>query len=90
MTDPQAELRHAISATTGSARAFAVVIDSHERTVRRWLAGDRAIPGPVLQLCRLLTARPSLARLLRVSPTHDPRRDADGQPARQRQPDPRV
>ena len=62
MTDP---LRDAIEATTQSARAFAALIGSDERTVRRWLAGDRAIPGPVLTLCRLLMLRPSLVRLLR-------------------------
>jgi len=62
MADP---LRDAIAATTGSARAFATLIGSDERTVRRWLAGDRAIPGPVLTLCRLLVMRPRLLRLLR-------------------------
>lgn len=64
----EAELREAIEATTGSARAFAGLIGSDERTVRRWLAGDRAIPGPVLALCRLLIARPKLARLLEKKP----------------------
>jgi len=57
-------LREAITATTGSARAFAALIGSDERTVRRWLAGERGIPGPVLALCRLLVARPTLAKLL--------------------------
>jgi DNA-binding transcriptional regulator YiaG len=57
-------LRQAITATTESARAFAAMIGSDERTVRRWLAGDRSIPGPVLALCRLLIARPKLMKLL--------------------------
>jgi DNA-binding transcriptional regulator YiaG len=58
-------LRAAIMATTQSARAFASLIGSDERTVRRWLAGDRELPGPVVTLCRLLIERPSLLRLLR-------------------------
>jgi DNA-binding transcriptional regulator YiaG len=62
---PANSLRDAIAATTESARAFAGLIGSDERTVRRWLAGDREIPGPVLTLCRLLIARPRLIRLLR-------------------------
>jgi len=53
-------LRAAIGATTNSARAFAAMIGSDERTVRRWLAGDRDIPGPVLTLCRLLVAYPGM------------------------------
>lgn len=61
---PDAILRDAIAATTESARAFAGLIGSDERTVRRWLAGDRSIPGPVLALCRLLIAKPRLMRLL--------------------------
>jgi DNA-binding transcriptional regulator YiaG len=57
-------LRAAIDATTGSARAFAGLIGSDERTVRRWLAEERAIPGPVCTLCRLVIAKPHLVRLL--------------------------
>lgn len=57
-------LRAAIAATTQSARAFARLIEADERTVRRWLAGDSKVPGPVLVLCRLLVMRPALARLL--------------------------
>ena len=58
--EPTDGLRAAIGATTNSARAFAAMIGSDERTVRRWLAGDRNIPGPVLTLCRLLVAYPGM------------------------------
>lgn len=57
-------LRNAIAATTKSDRAFAKLIWVDERTVRRWVAGEREIPGPVLVLCRLLIARPTLMALL--------------------------
>ena len=59
-------LRAAIAATTTSDRAFAVLIWVDERTVRRWLAGDREIPGPVMVLCKLLIARPTLVRFLQI------------------------
>ena len=59
-------LQEAITAVGATARAFAGMIGSHERTVRRWLAGEREIPGPVLALCRLLIERPSLIRFLRL------------------------
>ena len=32
-----------------------------DRTVRRWLAGDREIPGPVETACELLTKHPDEA-----------------------------
>lgn len=57
-------LRAAIMASTQSARAFALLIGSDERTVRRWLAGDRKTPGPVVTLCRLVIVRPSIAKLM--------------------------
>lgn len=36
----------------GSARAYAGTIETDERTVRRWLAGDRPIQGVTLALLR--------------------------------------
>jgi DNA-binding transcriptional regulator YiaG len=53
-----------MEATGLSARSLARVLDVDERTVRRWLAGDREIPGPALQLLRLLTAKPKLVAVL--------------------------
>lgn len=59
-------LRQALQRTGLSARAFSHVLSVDERTVRRWIAADRPMPGPVIQLCRLLIANPELvARLVR-------------------------
>jgi DNA-binding transcriptional regulator YiaG len=66
MSDPLALLRQAIDSTTGSARAFAGAIGVDERTIRRWLAEERPIPGPVVTLCRILCDRPAL--LIRPPP----------------------
>lgn len=67
MPDNPALLRAAITASGLSARGFAVdVLAVDERTVRRWLAGDSAVPGPVVQLCRLIVAEPSLVLALGV------------------------
>lgn len=57
-------LQAAIDASGHSARAFASVLAVDERTVRRWLAEDRGIPGPVVQLCRLIVHDPSLVDIL--------------------------
>jgi DNA-binding transcriptional regulator YiaG len=57
-------LRYALQRTALSARAFSNVLAVDERTVRRWLAADRPMPGPVIQLCRLLTASPELVTRL--------------------------
>lgn len=52
-------------ATTGLSQvAIAAVLSVDARTVRKWLAGDRAIPGPAVQLCRALVHDPGLARAL--------------------------
>jgi len=60
MTDIEL-LERAIEASGLSARRFAVrVLDVDERTVRRWEGNERAIPGPVLQLCRLVIENPRL------------------------------
>lgn len=53
--DNPALLRAAIEASGLSARRFAVeVLAVDERTVRRWIAGDREMPGPAVQICRLI------------------------------------
>lgn len=59
------DLIHAAMESTGlSARALSRVLDCDERTIRRWLAGDRAMPGPARQLCRALATDPSLVLAL--------------------------
>lgn len=60
----RALLEQAIANTELSARAFARALAVDERTVRRWQAGDRDVPGPVVQLCRLLISDPQLVLLL--------------------------
>lgn len=46
-----------------SGEAFARLVDVQSgRTVRRWLAADREIPGPVSQLLRLLSKMPATKR----------------------------
>ena len=58
-------LRSAIEASGLSARRFAVdVLAVDERTVRRWLAGDRDMPGPAVQLCRLVVANSDVVEAL--------------------------
>lgn len=61
---PRDILREAITATGLSDRAFARVLAVDERTVRRWIAVDREIPGPAVQLCRAIIAEPSIVLLL--------------------------
>lgn len=57
-------LELAIAQTQLSARAFSHVMSVDERTIRRWLAGERDVPGPVIQLCRLLVSDPQLVLML--------------------------
>lgn len=58
MTDIEL-LRTAIDVSGMSARQFAVsVLLRDERTVRRWLAGDRPIPQVVLEHLQTLVAAP--------------------------------
>jgi DNA-binding transcriptional regulator YiaG len=55
------DLIYAAMESTGlSARALSQVLDCDERTVRRWLEGSRAMPGPARQLCRVLVHDPSV------------------------------
>lgn len=63
MTDR--DLIQAAMASTGlSARALSHVLDCDERTIRRWLAGERPMPGPARQLLRILALEPALALAL--------------------------
>lgn len=61
---PLEQLKKAIAATGLSDRAFAALIDVDERTVRRWLADDREIPGTVRVVCRAILRDPSIIALL--------------------------
>lgn len=61
-------LRAALTATGLSQLALAEALGVDGRTVRRWLAGDSAVPGPVDRLCRLLAAEPSLVLQLTPRP----------------------
>lgn len=66
MSDPM--LARAIAASGLSARSFAALLEVDERTVRRWLAGDRAIPGPVLMIARAIIRDPRIVALLAPPP----------------------
>ena len=57
-------LREAIAASGLSARAFAAFLEVDERTVRRWLAEEREIPGPVRVICRAIIRDPSIVASL--------------------------
>jgi DNA-binding transcriptional regulator YiaG len=57
-------LRDAIAASGLSARSFAALLEVDERTVRRWLSGDREIPGPVLVICRAILRDPGVVAAL--------------------------
>lgn len=57
-------LRDAIAASGLSARGFAALLDVDERTVRRWLAGERSVPGTVGVVCRAVIADPRIAHAL--------------------------
>lgn len=46
---------------SGLARLFRVQSD---RTIRKWEAGERDIPGPAQVLIRLLALKPNLLRVL--------------------------
>ena len=57
-------LTDAIAASGLSARSFAALLEVDERTVRRWLAGDREIPGPVVVICRAIIRDPRIVASL--------------------------
>lgn len=70
MTDTEL-LARAIEVSGLSARRFAVaVLGVDERTVRRWLAGDRELQSTVRLVCKALLRRPKLAKELAIE--HDP------------------
>lgn len=54
----------AIAASGLSARAFAALIEVDERTVRRWKADEREIPGPVIVICRAILRNPAIVAAL--------------------------
>ena len=58
------ELAKAIDASGLSARSFAALIRVDERTVRRWLAGDREVPGPVEVIARAIIRDPQIVAAL--------------------------
>jgi DNA-binding transcriptional regulator YiaG len=51
-----ADLRAALAGLGLSQVGFARIARVDPRTVRKWVAGDRAIPGPVVVLIELLQA----------------------------------
>jgi DNA-binding transcriptional regulator YiaG len=59
MTDAEL-LRDAIRLSGLSARAFAGLLKVDERTVRKWLAEDRRVPGPIIVICRAIIRNPAL------------------------------
>lgn len=64
MPNPADLLNAAIAASGLSARGFAVgVLAVDERTVRRWIAGDRGVPGTVLVVCQAIVDDPRLAHV---------------------------
>jgi len=52
-----AELRAALADLGLSQVGFARVARVDPRTVRKWVAGERSIPGPIVVLIELLRAR---------------------------------
>ena len=58
-------LRRAIDATDFSDRAFARrVLNVDERTLRRWLACERRVPGPVIAVSQTIVDHPVIARAM--------------------------
>lgn len=62
---PATLLPDAIAASGLSARSFAAIIAVDERTVRRWIAGERDVPGPVRVICRAILDNPGIIDALR-------------------------
>lgn len=58
--DRLAELRKAIKASGLTKSDFAHMIQVNVRTVRRWLADERAIDGPAATLFYLIATEPKL------------------------------
>lgn len=58
-------LRRAIDVTDFSDRAFARrVLNVDERTVRRWLASERRVPGAVIAISQAIIDHPVIARAM--------------------------
>lgn len=68
MTPPET-LRQAIAVSGLSARSFAALLEVDERTVRKWLAGDRGLHGPALVICRAIIRDPRVVAMLAPSET---------------------
>lgn len=69
MSDRAQMLRDAIAASGLSARSFAALMSVDERTVRRWLAEDREVPGAVWVISRAIIRNPALVAELAPSET---------------------
>ena len=61
-----ADLRAALAALELTQGGFARLVRVDARTVRRWVAGDREIPGPVIAIVEWLTERPAIRRELGI------------------------
>lgn len=61
-TEELRSIRSQLGLSTAGLAALLQVSDG--RTVRRWEAGDREIPGPAIVLLRLLAKKPNLVKLL--------------------------
>jgi hypothetical protein len=58
-------LRRAIDASEFSDRAFARrVLNVDERTLRRWLASQRRVPGTVMAVSKAIVDHPVIARAM--------------------------
>jgi hypothetical protein len=63
--DDRDRLAAAIGATGMAHRRYAVdVLGVDERTVRRWLAAERDVPGPVRVISAAILRRPAIAQEL--------------------------
>lgn len=59
------ELRDALSALNISQVELGRLLDTQDRTVRRWVSGSTPVPGPVAVLVRLWLLRPELVEISR-------------------------
>lgn len=61
----KSELRDALSDLGLNQSEFARMIGIDPRQVRRWVAGDTAVPGPVVVLVKLWLERPELVAVVK-------------------------
>ena len=67
MSDPTL-LRAAIEATgLPDCRFAAEVMNVNDRSVRRWLKGDRAFDGPAAVICKVIESDPSTVPAFRAA-----------------------